>query len=131
MRGFSSFLRAPSGQIELSSNSNALDCTARNGKESARLMKKPLVEVDQIPQPGTWEAKLKSLGGSHSDDFNTIVSCQVLNALYLDSDPKTQQRQYGAVGAAMIGIKPTDEIEGMLAAQMVATHNAAMTLLAG
>jgi hypothetical protein len=29
-------------------------------------------------------------------------------------------------GAAMIGIKPSDEIEGMLAAQMVATHNAAM-----
>src|SRR5947208_5263640 len=28
--------------------------------------------------------------------------------------------------AAMMGIKPADEMEGMLAAQMVATHNAAM-----
>ena len=28
---------------------------------------------------------------------------------------ETQQRQFAAVGAALIGIKPADEIEGMLA----------------
>ena len=34
--------------------------------------------------------------------------------------------QYQAALAAMMGIAPRDEIEGMLAAQMVATHSAAM-----
>ena len=36
-------------------------------------MKNRPLETVQIPQPGTGEAKLKSLGGSYSDDFNTIV----------------------------------------------------------
>jgi hypothetical protein len=107
-------------------NAGAPDCTARSGKRDAKLMKKPSPETVQIPQPGTGEGKLKALGGSPSDDFNTIVSCQVLNALWLDRNPETQQRQYGAAGAALIGLKPADEIEGMLAAQIVATHNAAM-----
>src|SRR4051812_14545768 len=104
-------------------------CTARPGTESIKLMKKSSPETVQIPQPGTQEAKLKALGGSCSDDFNTVVSCQVVNALWLEGDAEAQQRQFAAVGAALIGIKPVDEIEGMLAAQMVATHNAAMKLL--
>src|SRR3954470_1086648 len=92
-------------------------------------MKKSSLETVQIPQPGMREAKLKSLGGSCSDDFNTVVSCQVVNALWLEGDAETQQRQFAAAGAALIGIKPADEIEGMLAAQMVATHNVAMMML--
>jgi hypothetical protein len=98
-------------------------------KESAKRIKKPSPGTVQIPQPGAEEAKLKALGGSCSDDFNTVVGCQVLNALSLDADPEAQQRQFAAAGAALIGIKPADEVEGMLAAQMVATHNAAMVLL--
>src|SRR4051812_6616124 len=92
-------------------------------------MKKSSSLTVQIPQPGMGEAKLKGLGGSRSDDFNTVVSCQVLNALSLDADPEAQQRQFAAAGAALIGIKPADETEGMLAAQMVATHNVAMMML--
>ena len=92
-------------------------------------MKKSSSETVQIPQPGMEEAKLKALGGSFSDDFNTVVSFQVMNALWLEGDAEARQKQYAAAGAALIGIKPADEIEGMLAAQMVATHNAAMKLL--
>ena len=75
--------------------------------------------------PAREEAKLKALGGSGSDDFNKVLSCQIANTLWLDGDAEARQRQFQA-GAALIGIKPADEIEGMLAAQMVATHNAAM-----
>lgn len=98
-------------------------------RQSAKRTKKPAPGTVQIPQPGAGEAKLKALGGSCSDDFNTIVSCQVLNALRLESGTEAQQRQFAAVGAALFGIKPANEIEGMLAAQIVATHNAAMLLL--
>jgi hypothetical protein len=89
-------------------------------------MKKPSDGTVRIPQPGVREATLKPLGGSCSDDFNTIVSLQVMNALWLDTDPEARQKQFQAAGAALLGIKPADEIEGMLGAQMVATHNAAM-----
>src|SRR4051812_22534514 len=104
-------------------------CTARREKESVKLMKKSSPETVQIPQPGMQEAKFKALGGSRSDDFNTIVSCQVINALWLEGDAEARQRQLAGAGAALIGIKPADEIEGMLAAQMVVTHNTAMKLL--
>ena len=57
------------------------------------------------------------------------MSCQVLNALQPEGDAEAKQRQFAAGGAALIGIKPADRIEGMLAAQMVAMHNAAMVLL--
>jgi len=35
-----------------------------------------------------------------------------------------RQRQYNAAIAGLIGIAPQDEIEGMIAAQLIATHNA-------
>jgi hypothetical protein len=37
-----------------------------------------------------------------------------------------RQRQYNAAIAGLIGIAPQDEIEGMIAAQLIATHNATM-----
>jgi len=76
------------------------------------------------------KSRLTSLGGSNSDDFNSVVVHQAVDTLWLDqSDPKKIERQRKAVVAAMIGTRPRDEIEGMLAAQMVGTHNAAMECL--
>ena len=42
------------------------------------------------------------------------------------SDSATRDKQYRATVAALVGISPKDELEGMLAAQMIAAHNAAM-----
>jgi putative ABC transport system substrate-binding protein len=49
-------------------------------------------------------------------------------ALWLNKhfDTKAHDKQCEAVVAAMIGIAPQDELEGMLAAQLVACHNASM-----
>jgi hypothetical protein len=41
-------------------------------------------------------------------------------------DKEMRDRQFGAAIAALVGIGPKDEIEGMLAAQLIAAHNAAM-----
>jgi hypothetical protein len=68
------------------------------------------------------------LGGSRSDDFNRTVADQALSALWMPEafgdDAKLTKRQ--AALATLQGIKPRDEVEGMLAAQMVACHSAAM-----
>ena len=42
------------------------------------------------------------------------------------SDPATRDNQYSATVAALVGIGPKDELEGMMAAQLIAAHNAAM-----
>ena len=50
-----------------------------------------------------------------------------MNTLWLaHSDDETRDRQYSATVAALVGIQPNDELEGMLAAQLIAAHNAAM-----
>src|SRR5215471_15491286 len=52
---------------------------------------------------------------------------QTVQALCLKrSDPSTRYEQYSATVAALIGIGPKDELEGMMAAQLIAAHNAAM-----
>ena len=61
------------------------------------------------------------MAGTHA-----IVS-QVINSLrtkHLDNDEANKLRS--AAVEALIGIKPKDEIEGMIAAQLVACHNASM-----
>jgi hypothetical protein len=104
-------------------------CKAHGKKERIERMEKAAPEIVRLPPPGNRTGVLKMLGGSMSDDFNNVLANQIVNTLWLDTDPETRDRQFQAAFAALIGIKPADEIEGMLAAQMVATHNAAMGLL--
>ena len=78
---------------------------------------------DPAHQPG----KLKVLGGSASDDWNNILFNQMMQTLWVKhSDEETIDRQLAATTAALIGVGPKDELEGMLAGQLIAAHNAAM-----
>jgi hypothetical protein len=78
-------------------------------------------------QPDDRNGKLKHLGGSLFDSWNNILANQALQSLWLkNSDQETQDKQYSATLAALAGIGPKDELEGMIAAQMLAAHNAAM-----
>src|SRR5262245_42308472 len=77
--------------------------------------------------PEDLKGTLKRIGGSKSDDWNNILASQTVRALWLkNSDEGTIDRQYSATVAALAGIGPKDEIEGMIAAQLIAAHNAAM-----
>jgi hypothetical protein len=81
--------------------------------------------IAKVPeqQPG----RLKHLGGSTSDDWNNILANQTIQSLWLKhSDGETLDRQLAAAAAALVGIGPKDELEGMMAAQLIAAHNAAM-----
>ena len=71
------------------------------------------------------EDTLKRVGGSQSDDWNHVLGNQAIQSLWIkQSDNEVRQRQYNAAIAGLIGIAPQDEIEGMIAAQLIAAHNA-------
>ena len=78
-------------------------------------------------EPARLSGKLKRIGGSMSDAWNTNLANQTLGTLWLgDSQEETKDRQHRAALAALVSIGPKDELEGMLAAQLVACHNASM-----
>ena len=106
---------------------SAADAQGRpmTGKKRAKETKPPCrVAADD---PGDLNGRLKNVGGSRSDHWNNILAEQVVQALWLKhSDPATREKQFSATVAALIGIRPQDELEGMIAAQLIAAHNAAM-----
>jgi hypothetical protein len=104
---------------------------ARNG------FSKPLAK-QTIPEKGAvllevhdlskLQGKLRRIGGSMSDDWNSMLADQVRQSLWFfpSDDAETVKRQRRAAVDVMIGIKPKDEFEGMIAAQLIACHNASM-----
>jgi hypothetical protein len=77
--------------------------------------------------PDDRKGRLKTIGGSESDHWNNLLANQAVQALWLkNSDTETRDRQMSATVAALVGIGPKDELEGMIAAQLLAAHNAAM-----
>jgi len=89
--------------------------------------RKPSSGVIQVRHPSEQTGDLRFLGGSASDDFNTILANQVTNALWLArADEDERQKRMSAAVAGLAGIAPRDELEGMLAAQMIAAHSAAL-----
>jgi hypothetical protein len=70
--------------------------------------------------------RFRALGGSEtSNSFNSTMLRQVLGAMWVPSGEDRDaevSRAVGAACAALEAFKPTDEIEGMLAAQAVALH---------
>src|SRR5882762_4484530 len=72
-------------------------------------------------------AELKRLGGSQSDDWNKVIANQTMNALPIaranEGDASAETK---AAIVGLVGIEPKDELEGMIAAQLIAGHSAAM-----
>ncbi len=80
-----------------------------------------------VGNPEALEPTLKQIGGSQSDDWNNVLANQTLNTLWrAHSNDEFQERQSGATLAALVGVGPMDELEGMIAGQLLAVHNAAM-----
>lgn len=84
-------------------------------------------ETIEIHDPSKLPGRLKLIGGSMSDDWNNIVANQTVSALWLaNSDAEQVRKQRHSAVDALIGIAPRDELEGMIAAQLIACHNASM-----
>jgi hypothetical protein len=91
--------------------------------------KDPKVEpkVTHIVHPSDETPRLKALGGSQSDIWNNILANQTFQTLWMKhSSAEERDRQIKATAAALVGIEPKDELEGMMVAQLLAAHNASM-----
>jgi hypothetical protein len=85
----------------------------------------PITVVADDPEDR--KGRLKNIGGSQSDHWNSTLANQAGQSLWMkNSSPEERDKQLGATVAALMGIGPRDELEGMMAAQLVAAHNAAM-----
>ncbi len=83
--------------------------------------------VIQLKPPSQQTGELKPLGGSRSDGFNSVLINEVAQALWTKNSTESwKERQLSAVPAGLMGIGPRDELEGMLAGQLMAAHHAAM-----
>jgi hypothetical protein len=82
---------------------------------------------DIIDTPRTEEqrASFRSISGSDDHNFTLNLASQVDDA-YWRGDSSSDERQSGATLAVMHELQPRDPIEGMLIAQAIACHNAAM-----
>jgi hypothetical protein len=91
-------------------------------------MKNETAKNDSAPVQPAIKGKLKFIGGSKSDNFNNVVANQALQAQWFPSDASEEERQRirHQVVEFMALNKPADELEGMILAQMMATHAAAM-----
>ena len=64
---------------------------------------------------------------SQNGDFIDVLLIQTVNSHVLNLVPQNERGKYAsAAAAALVGIQPKGELEGMLAAQLIACHNAAM-----
>jgi hypothetical protein len=91
--------------------------TPMTAKKTAKKTKPSTVVAND---PNAWKGTLKHIGGSRSDHWNNILANQTVQALWLKhSDNEARDRQYEATIAALAGIGPKDELEGMMAAQLV------------
>jgi len=72
--------------------------------------------------------KLKPIGGSDYEDWNNIVATQAMASVWYGNppDPERTHKTQTAALCFLSGVEPKDELEGMLAAQLLASHNAAM-----
>jgi hypothetical protein len=88
----------------------------------------PVAESAFGSDDGAGKAGARRLTGTSSPDFDLSVIHQVLNALWMpcSTDKQTRDREAAALIAAMADLAPRDGAEGMLAAQMIATHHSAM-----
>jgi hypothetical protein len=81
--------------------------------------------------PGGTGSLLQEATGSSSEKFQLKLVHQIIETLGLSASLGQEQQleRAGEALALLRGIAPQDELEGVLATQMVATHNAAMECL--
>jgi hypothetical protein len=114
--------------MERAANKSGHESSRQSGSRNTR---KGTVQNEQgrtvaLDAPDAVRGELKTVGGSQSDRWNYELVNQAARTVWRNSDEQSYDCQVGAIVDAMAGIKPKDEIEGMIAAQLLAAHNAAM-----
>lgn len=96
-----------------------------NAKASGKQTKEPPAKTHRLDSSNP---KLTYLGGSKFDAWNGTVANQALSSAWYGntSDADRTHKLQSAGLSFLAGIEPKDELEGMLGAQLLASHNAAM-----
>jgi hypothetical protein len=92
---------------------------------------KPKENVAYCPPPDELDHSvptLRHLGGAKSDKWKLLLCNQVLNAAWCRRNNTEQEKtdQHTAILGFLAGVNPKDALEGMMAAQLFASHAAAM-----
>jgi len=84
-----------------------------------------------LREPRALKSKMGSIGGSRSDTWNNELLDRLLMAIpNLDQLPQEViERKSQAMLNVLMSLKPRDEIEGMVMAQMIAIQEAIMECL--
>ena len=84
-----------------------------------------VIELD--PSAGA-DPKLKGVGGSNFDSWNRVLVNQAMCSGWFGHTADKNRAHEQNIGYLefLRGVRPRDELEGMLAAQLLASHNAAM-----
>ena len=93
-------------------------------KFKGMLNAKAQIEPDH-PDLVVWQAALEQTFGTISHDATNLLLSSVLGVIWRDPNGLDEEAVNSILGL-LYGIKPGDEIEAMLAAQMVGLHNASM-----
>lgn len=98
---------------------------ASNPLPKAKVVTRRTIQSKHV-EPNT-KGQMKHIGGSKSDDWNSVVINQAFDSLWIaNSDEEKKGKQINATVAFMVQTEPKDELEAMMAAQLFAAHNAAM-----
>jgi hypothetical protein len=81
-----------------------------------------VAQLEQNPTP-----RLKAIGGGEADSWNRMIGQRLGGALPVFHSPDFAEAARASL-QGLRGIKPNDPIEGMLASQIIAAHEAAMHL---
>ncbi|MBI5165742.1 MAG: hypothetical protein HY985_17800 [Magnetospirillum sp.] len=99
----------------------------------SRLSKAPKVKINEraalVPSsddPELWVARLSMAAGVEDDELALHIASQTADCIRGTSK---NEARFNLATAGIHSVAPTDGIESMLAAQMVATHHAAMSFL--
>lgn len=90
-----------------------------------KVAKEPAARVHKLDSTNP---ELKYIAGSNFDAWNNNVANQAIGSIWQGHNPKPErvhERQVASL-SFLAGISPKDEFEGMLATQLLASHNAAM-----
>jgi hypothetical protein len=103
---------------------------AVSGQEAEAGRKSKALSETRANETGVAFPDLKEFSGSIDESLSHVRLHQAASS-FLASAQTGQERAeaFENAAAALIGLAPSDELEGMLATQMIATHNAAMTCL--
>lgn len=89
----------------------------------------PNLDVSHSDVDG-WVDRLRETFGSSSPEFAFEQLQQLIKLASSNLSPEAKEVAVNAMLATVAGVQPQNEMEGVLAVQMAATHQLAMTLLA-